>query len=62
MPKFLVTTQSRIQFNGLRIEPGMSVEVVTTSFANSLLVNGWFRKRWGEPGSGCDLLPKSVRF
>lgn len=40
MPKFLITTKSRTQFNGIRIEPGMSVEVVTTSFANPLLVNG----------------------
>ena len=31
---------ARTQFNGIRIEPGMSVEVVTTSFANPLLVNG----------------------
>ena len=40
MPKFLITTKSRTQFNGIRIEPGMSVEVVTPSFANPLLVNG----------------------
>ena len=40
MPKFLITTKMRTQFNGIRIEPGMSVEVVTTSFANPLLVNG----------------------
>ena len=40
MPRFLITTKSRTQFNGIRIEPGMSVEVVTTSFANPLLVNG----------------------
>ena len=40
MPKFLITTKSRTQFNGIRIEPGMSVEIVTTSFANPLLVNG----------------------
>lgn len=39
MPKFLITTKSRTQFNGIRIEPGMSVEVVTPSFANPLLVN-----------------------
>lgn len=29
MPGFLITTQSRTQFNGIRIEHGMSVEVVT---------------------------------
>ena len=40
MPRFLITTTSRTQFNGIRIEPGMSVEVVITSFANPLLVNG----------------------
>ena len=40
MPRFLITTKSRTQFNGIRIEPGMSVEVVITSFANPLLVNG----------------------
>ena len=25
MPRFLITTKSRTQFNGIRIEPGMSV-------------------------------------
>ena len=27
-------------FNGIRIEPGMQVEVVTSSFSNPLLING----------------------
>jgi hypothetical protein len=40
MPRFLITTRTRTQFNGIRIEPGMSVEVVTTSFVNPLLMNG----------------------
>ena len=40
MPRFLITTKSRTQFNGIRIEPGMSVEVVTTNYVNPLLVNG----------------------
>ncbi len=40
MPKFLITTKSRTQFNGIRIEPGMSVEVITTSYVNPLLMNG----------------------
>ena len=40
MHRLMITTKSRTQFNGIRIEPGMSVEVVTTSFANPLLVNG----------------------
>ena len=40
MPKFLITTKSRTQFNGIRIEPGMSVEVVTRDMTNPLLMNG----------------------
>ncbi len=40
MPRFKITTKQRTQFNGIRIEPGMSVEVVTPSFTNPLLVNG----------------------
>ena len=40
MPRFLITTKSRTQFNGIRIEPGMSVEVVTRDYVNPLLVNG----------------------
>ena len=28
------------QFNGIRIEPGMSVEVITNTIANPLLFNG----------------------
>lgn len=39
MPKFLITTKQRTQMNGIRIEPGMSVEVVSSSFVNPLLVN-----------------------
>ena len=40
MPKFIVTTKRTSQFNGIRIEPGMQVEVVTNTFFNPLLVNG----------------------
>lgn len=40
MPKFIVTTKRTSQFNGIRIEPGMPVEVVTNTFFNPLLVNG----------------------
>lgn len=40
MPRFLITTKSRTQFNGIRIEPGMSVEVVTSSYVNPLTMNG----------------------
>lgn len=40
MPRFKITTKQRTQFNGIRIEPGMSVEVVTDRNYNPLLVNG----------------------
>lgn len=40
MPRFLITTKMRTQFNGIRIEPGMSVEVVTLNYGNPLLTNG----------------------
>lgn len=40
MPRYKVTTKQRTQFNGIRIEPGMSVEVVSRDFMNPLLVNG----------------------
>ena len=40
MPRFKITTKQRTQLNGIRIEPGMSVEVVTRDFVNPLLVNG----------------------
>ena len=40
MPRFKITTKQRIQLNGIRIEPGMSVEVVTRDFVNPLLING----------------------
>ena len=39
MPTFLITTKSRTQLNGIRIEPGMSVEVITRDYANPLLNN-----------------------
>ena len=40
MPRFRITTKSRTQLNGIRIEPGMSVEVITSSYSNPLLING----------------------
>ena len=40
MPRFRITTKRMSQMNGIRIEPGMSVEVVTNSFSNPLLTNG----------------------
>ena len=40
MPRFRITTKSRMNVNGIRIEPGMSVEVVTNSYSNPVLING----------------------
>ena len=40
MPKFLITTKQMKNANGIRIEPGMSVEVVTQSMTNPVLTNG----------------------
>ena len=40
MPRFIITTKQMKNANGIRIEPGMSVEVVTQSMSNSVLVNG----------------------
>lgn len=40
MARFRITTKRMSQMNGIRIEPGMSVEVVTQSQSNPLLVNG----------------------
>ena len=40
MARFIITTKRMTYINGIRIEPGMSVEVVTNTFVNPLLVNG----------------------
>lgn len=40
MPRFVITTKNRLNNNGIRIEPGMSVEVVTSSFSNPVTTNG----------------------
>ena len=40
MPRFLITTKRMANTNGIRIEPGMSVEVVTQSMSNPVLTNG----------------------
>lgn len=40
MPKFRITTKQRLQSNGVRIEPGMTVEIVTQSFSNPVCTNG----------------------
>lgn len=40
MPRYKITTKRMTQMNGIRIEPGMSVEVVTNSFSNPVNTNG----------------------
>jgi len=40
MPRFRITTKNRKNVNGIRIEPGMSVEVVTQSMSNPVVMNG----------------------
>ena len=40
MPRFIITTKQMKNANGIRIEPGMSVEVVTHSMSNPVLING----------------------
>lgn len=40
MAKFRITTKMMKNSNGVRIEPGMTVEVVTQSMNNPLLTNG----------------------
>ena len=40
MPRFIITTKQMKNANGIRIEPGMSVEVVTQSMSNPVLTNG----------------------
>lgn len=40
MPRFIITTKQMKNANGIRIEPGMSVEVVTQSMSNPVLING----------------------
>ena len=40
MPRFRITTKTRRVTNGIIIEPGMSVEVVTQSFSNPVSNNG----------------------
>ena len=40
MPRFIVTTKQMKNANGIRIEPGMSVEVITSSYINPLTMNG----------------------
>ena len=40
MPRFRITTKTRKMSNGIIIEPGMSVEVVTQTFSNPVSTNG----------------------
>lgn len=39
MARFIITTRQMKNSNGVRIEPGMSVEVVTQSMSNPVLSN-----------------------
>ncbi len=40
MPLFRVTVKNRVNCNGVRLEPGMSVEVVSQSMSNPVVTNG----------------------
>ena len=40
MAMFQITTKNRKQVNGIRIEPGMTVHVVTQSMSNPVTTNG----------------------
>jgi hypothetical protein len=40
MPRFRITTRRLKVTNGVRVEPGMSVDVVTDSFSNPVATNG----------------------
>lgn len=40
MPLFRITTKQRSNCNGIRIEPGMSVQIVSNSFSDPIHTNG----------------------
>lgn len=40
MAIFQITTKNRKQANGIRIEPGMTVQIVTQSMSNPVTTNG----------------------
>ena len=40
MARFVITTKQRTHWNGIRIEPGMSVEVITPYTYNPVTTNG----------------------
>ena len=40
MPLFRITVKTRVNTNGVRLEPGLSVDVVTNSFSDPVHTNG----------------------
>ena len=40
MPLFRITVKTRVNTNGIRLEPGMSVEVASQSFSDPVHTNG----------------------
>lgn len=40
MPLYRITVKMRVNTNGIRLEPGMSVDVVTNSFSDPVHTNG----------------------
>lgn len=40
MPRFRITVKQRKNCNGILLEPGMSVEVVTQTYSNPVTTNG----------------------
>ncbi len=40
MPLYRVTVKNRVNTNGIRLEPGMSVDVVSQSFSDPVHTNG----------------------
>ncbi len=40
MPLYRVTVKSRVNTNGIRLEPGMNVDVVSQSFSDPVHTNG----------------------
>ena len=40
MGMFQITTKNRKQVNGIRVEPGMTVQVVSQSMSNPVITNG----------------------
>lgn len=40
MPIFNATTKNRKQVSGIRIEPGMSIQIITQSMSNPVITNG----------------------